>query len=128
MSLADPNIWYYTGLWKITTIVSSTVHNIYFCWKIVNYNIFSKNTFRKVLNVSDRIQIAIGFYIEFYRGQERRETILNNWDFRKEFFVTWIKVVSYKTILLYRDRTFKFYIVKICKVGVTKLWTEVLFC
>ena len=74
-----------------------------------------------MLNVSDRIQIAIGFYIEFYRGQERRETILNNSDFRKEFFVTYIKVVSHKTILLYRDRTLKFYIVKICKVGVTKL-------
>ena len=61
----------------------------------------------KVLNGSDRIQIAIGFYIEFYWGQEKAgKTIWNNFNFRKEFLRQEIKQIF--------DGSRKFYFVKIC--------------
>ena len=53
---ADPNIRYYTRLRKIV-----------FTWNIVNYfPVAAGNINRFRLTWLDRIQIAIGFYIEFY--------------------------------------------------------------
>ena len=106
MSLADPNSGYYTRLWKIT--VNDFV-DVVWTWGKYFY-VLTKNVFNfllKVLNVSDRIQIAIGFYIEFYWGQEKAgKTIWNNFNFRKEFLRQEIKQIF--------DGSRKFYFVKIC--------------
>ena len=61
-----------TGLWKIIVNDSEDVvltqENISMTWQKYFF-------IPKVLNVSDRIQIAIGFYIEFYWGQEKMGNI-----------------------------------------------------
>ena len=69
-----------------------------------------------MLNVSDRIQIAIGFYIEFYRGQEDRKNNSKQFQLPKEILrhnrsLVWSQFLNFILVM----KIFE------CKVGVTKV-------